>query len=204
MRMTFEEFWALVYYHLDFFVAEVFVLFILGMWFWAGVFQPSTWANFGYIPRWSAANYVFVIWVIPFALYLAYPFYAIWRKSKEFWFSGLHHPIILLDAFLTFYFLFFFMGGALFHKEVMFLISSLPVDKHMQLVYKEFENAIYTHLGDDFGEFVILVMIVLWYLLYLGGIWIGSTDAYRTMVRKPLPPLKKKSRVTSKAKSQAS
>ena len=142
----------------------------------------------GDIYRWTVGTVAFLVWIIPFILYLYYPIYAIKRKQKEIYISRMHHPLLIFMALLELYFLFFFHGGGLFHKDVMLFAGSLP-------------NPIFDPLFESFGDLGVLMAIL--YPLGLLIIWIGLIEGYFPYYVEPLSKDTKKIPCT-KAESKQS
>ena len=83
------DFWGRMLYHSDIIYALIFLLFVFTLLYQVGSLSPNTFKILGDSSKWTSEKVWFFVWLVPFLLYLYYPAYSLWRKSREEWYSRL-------------------------------------------------------------------------------------------------------------------
>ena len=106
----------------------VFYLFIIAVWYYTGVFSWETFNNLFNTDKWTAAQWEFWFWLLPFISLTIYPFALIYkrivrRRMNRAYFSRMIHPVYFVIAIIMIYLLFFFHGGAIHSKLLMNILG---------------------------------------------------------------------------------
>ena len=107
--MTHEKFWGAIFtiiYWSDWFVAGVFIFFILTMWASAGV-NWNTIASIGNMAVWDWGTIAFLVFIFPFIVYLVWFPWSYIKKRRMIFLSELTQPgawIVAIALLLTYFF----------------------------------------------------------------------------------------------------
>ena len=103
----------------------VFYLFIIAVWYYTGVFTGETFSNLFNTDKWTAAQWEFWFWLLPFISLTIFPFRFAYNKLTipRAYTTRIIHPIYFTIAMIMIYLLFFFRGGAIHSKLLMNLLG---------------------------------------------------------------------------------